>query len=137
MVALVAVVLVSACAQSYNSPQQAAEASCSALGPRAMSGALIGAAAGAGAGAGIGALAGGGRGAAIGAIGGLLVGTIAGLVEGHQLDAHDCATAQVALQSIGNILTGQSVPWVELLNRKQRAIRSCVRSICCVDRNDM
>jgi len=110
-VVLLAAALLGGCAQNYNSAQQAAAGSCSALGPRAMSGALIGGVVGAGAGAGIGALAGGGRGAAIGALGGLLIGAVAGLAEGHNLDAHDCAAAQTALQSVGTIPTGQTVSW--------------------------
>ncbi len=108
---LISATLLGGCAQNYDTAQQAAASSCSALGPRAMSGALIGGAVGAGAGAGIGALAGGGRGAAIGALGGLVIGAIAGLAEGHNLDARDCAAAQTALQRVGTIPTGQTVSW--------------------------
>lgn len=108
---LLVATLLGGCAQNYKSPEQAAANSCSALGPRAMSGALIGALAGAGAGAGIGAAAGGGRGAAIGALGGLVVGVIAGLAEGHHLDVRDCAAAQTALQTVGTDPTGQPVLW--------------------------
>lgn len=111
IVTMIVVALIGGCAQNYTSPQQAAANSCSALGPRALSGALIGGAIGAGAGAGIGALAGGGRGAAFGALGGLAVGALAGLAEGHHLDMRDCAVAQAALQTIGAVPTGQSVPW--------------------------
>lgn len=109
--ALLATVTLAGCAQNYSSPQQAAANSCTALGPRAMSGALIGGAAGAGVGAGIGAAIGGGRAAAIGALGGLVVGAIAGLAEGHHLDVEDCAVAQAALQRVGTAPLGQRVAW--------------------------
>ena len=99
------------CAQQYATPQQAATDACSALGPRASSGALIGGLAGAGAGAAIGASAGNGTDALIGAGSGLLVGILAGAAIGHHLDQRDCATAQVALQQLDNAPTGQLIPW--------------------------
>ena len=101
------------CAQNYSSPQQAAANACRALGPQALSGALIGGLGGAAAGAGIGALATGGSGkaAAIGAGVGLLAGVMAGMAEGHHLDQGDCAAAQQALQQYDSAPSGQPVAW--------------------------
>lgn len=103
--------LLGGCAQHYSSPQAAAAASCRALGPRALSGALIGTAGGAAAGAAAGAVAGGGRGAAIGALAGGALGLIAGIAEGHHLDQEDCNAAQAALQQLNVASTGQPIPW--------------------------
>lgn len=100
------------CAQQYATPQQAASNACAVFGPRAESGALIGAAAGAGTGALVGGLAGhNGTDALIGAGAGLLIGALAGAAVGHNLDQRDCAAAQVALQQINNAPTGQAIPW--------------------------
>ncbi len=113
-VILVMPVPLGGCAQQYATPQQAAADSCSALGPRALSGALIGGAAGAGTGALIGGLAGhSGTDALIGAGIGLGVGLLAGGIVGHNLDQRDCAVAQNALQQIGDVPTGQQVPWTD------------------------
>ena len=101
----------SGCAQHYNSAQSAAAASCRSLGPRALSGALIGAGAGAAVGAGVGAVAAGGKGAAIGAIAGGVIGLVGGLAEGHHLDQGDCNAAQAALQRLDVARTGQPIPW--------------------------
>lgn len=103
--------LLSGCAQQYGSAQSAAAASCRSLGPRALSGALIGAGAGAAVGAGVGAAAGGGKGAMIGALAGGAIGLVAGLVEGHHLDQGDCNAAQAALQRLDVARTGQPIPW--------------------------
>ncbi len=99
------------CAPQYTTPQQAAAASCSALGPRAVSGAAIGGLGGAAGGAAIGAAAGQGRGAAIGAGIGLAAGLLSGLVVGHQLDQSDCARAQFALQQAASAPVGQVAYW--------------------------
>jgi surface antigen len=99
------------CAPQYATPEQAAANACSALGPRALSGALIGGLGGAAGGAAIGAAAGGGRGAAIGAAAGLLVGIIGGLSMGHQLDQNDCAQARIALQQAGTSAVGYVAYW--------------------------
>ncbi len=100
------------CAQQYTTPQQAASNACSAFGPRATSGALIGGLAGAGTGALIGGLAGHSAGdALIGAAAGGLLGVVAGSAVGHNLDHRDCAAARLALQQIGNAPTGQLIPW--------------------------
>lgn len=104
--------LLTGCAQQYSSPQEAASSACSAFGPRATSGALIGAAAGAGTGALIGGLAGhSGISALIGAGAGLLAGALAGGAIGHHLDQGDCAAAQLALQQIDTAPVGQAVSW--------------------------
>jgi surface antigen len=97
--------------QPYTSPEQQAQNACQALGPKALSGAVIGGLAGSAAGAGIGAAAGGGRGAAIGAGIGLIGGLVGGLVTGKHLDARDCAEAQQALAEIRTMPTGQPVSW--------------------------
>ncbi len=105
-------VLLSGCAsRQYASPQEAANNACSALGPKALSGSLIGGLGGAAAGAGLGAAAGGGRGAAIGAGVGLLVGLIGGLAAGSHLDQSDCAQAQIALAQAAQGGIGQAVFW--------------------------
>lgn len=99
------------CAPQYKTPQEAAANACSALGPRALSGALIGALGGAAGGAAIGAAAGGGRAAGIGAAAGLLAGAIGGLAVGHQLDQNDCAQARIALQQASMAPTGYVAYW--------------------------
>ena len=99
------------CAPQYATPQQAAAAACSALGPRALSGAAIGGLGGAAGGAAIGAAAGRSRGAAIGAGVGLAAGLLSGLVVGHQLDQNDCARAQFALQQAAGAPVGQAAYW--------------------------
>lgn len=95
----------------YGSAEEQAQNACQALGPKAMSGALIGTLGGAAGGAGIGAAAGGGRGAAIGAGVGALAGLIGGLVVGRNMDARDCAQAQVALAQLRYAPIGQAVSW--------------------------
>jgi surface antigen len=97
--------------RSYSSPEEQAQNACQALGPKALSGALIGGLGGAAGGAGIGAAAGGGRGAAIGAGIGALAGILGGLAVGHSLDQRDCSEAQQALAQIRNTPTGQAVAW--------------------------
>jgi surface antigen len=95
----------------YSSPQEAAQNACSALGPKAISGALIGGLAGGALGAGVGAAAGGGRGAAIGAGIGLLGGLVTGLAVGKQADQRDCVAAQTALAQLATQPTGVPVNW--------------------------
>lgn len=97
--------------QPYTSAEQQAQNACQALGPKAMSGALIGTLGGAAGGAGLGAAAGGGRGAAIGAGIGALAGLIGGLAVGHNMDARDCAEAQRALAQVRLAPIGQPVAW--------------------------
>ncbi len=102
------------CAQQYATPQQAEANACSAFGPRATSGALVGGLAGAGTGALIGGLAGhNGTDALIGAAAGGLLGVAAGAMVGHNLDQRDCAAAQLALQQIDNAPEGQALPWTD------------------------
>ena len=110
--AMSATVLTPGCAERpYSSPQEAAQNACRALGPKAISGALLGGLGGGAVGAGIGAAAGGGRGAAIGAGIGLLGGLITGLAVGKQADQRDCAAAQTALAQMTNQPTGVPVSW--------------------------
>lgn len=97
--------------QAYTSPEQQAQNACRALGPKTLSGALIGGVGGAGTGAAIGALAGGGKGAGIGALAGGVLGVGIGLLEGHHLDAQDCQQAQIALQQVRYTDVGQAVSW--------------------------
>jgi surface antigen len=109
---LVLPVSLGGCAQQYSTPQQAASDACTAFGPRASSGALIGGLAGAGTGALVGGLAGhNGTDALIGAAAGGLLGVIAGAAVGHHLDQRDCAAAQLALQQIDTTPTGQPLTW--------------------------
>jgi surface antigen len=104
--------LASGCAnRQYATPEEAIANSCSALGTKALSGALIGGVAGAAGGAAIGAAAGNGKGAAIGAGVGLLVGIAAGLAAGHHTDQQDCQQAQIALQQMSNQPVNQLVAW--------------------------
>lgn len=110
-VAVVSACLSSGCAPQYNSPQEAAANACRALGPKALSGALIGGLGGAAGGAAIGAAAGRGRGAAIGAGVGALAGVLGGLTVGNQLDRNDCAQAQIALAQAAQAPLGQSTVW--------------------------
>lgn len=97
--------------QQYGSPQEAAANACSALGTKALQGALIGGVGGAAGGAAIGAAAGRGRGAAIGAGIGLLAGALGGLAVGNRLDRDDCAQAQIALQQAATAPTGRVASW--------------------------
>lgn len=97
--------------QQYGSPQEAAANACSALGTKALQGALVGGVGGAAGGAAIGAAAGRGKGAAIGAGIGLLAGALGGLAVGNQLDRNDCAQAQIALQQAATAPTGQVASW--------------------------
>lgn len=97
--------------QRYGSPQEAAANACSALGTKALSGALIGGLGGAAGGAAIGGAAGRGKGAAIGAGVGLLAGALGGLAVGSQLDRNDCAQAQIALQQAATAPVGQVASW--------------------------
>ena len=99
------------CAQQYGSAQEAANNACSAMGPKALSGAAIGGLGGAAAGAAIGGTTGSGRNAAIGAVAGLAVGLIGGLAVGNQLDQRDCAEARYALARMGAGQTGVVVGW--------------------------
>lgn len=123
--ALLSLALVGSCAQNYGSLQQAASSSCSALGPRALSGALIGGASGAALGASLGALAGHGNrnDAMIGALAGLLVGSAIGGVEGKRLDERDCGAAQLALQKVGNQPSGAVVGWKDTSTGNHGAYR--------------
>ena len=96
--AVSAIAVTPGCAdRPYSSPQEAAQNACRALGPKALSGAAIGALGGGALGAGLGAAAGGGRGAVIGAGVGLLGGLVTGLIVGSHADQRDCAAAQTAL----------------------------------------
>ncbi len=95
----------------YGSPQEAAANACSALGPKALSGALVGGLGGAAGGAAIGAAAGRGRGAAIGAGVGLLAGVIGGLAVGNNLDQRDCYQARIALAQMAQSPAGVPVGW--------------------------
>jgi surface antigen len=108
---LISTIILPGCAQNYANPQEASQRACSSLGPRALSGALIGGLSGAALGAGLGAAAGNGRGAAIGAGAGLLAGLLVGMAKGHELDQNDCREAQVALQQLGTQPTGRPVAW--------------------------
>lgn len=104
--------LMSGCAdRPYNSPEEQAHNACQALGPKTLSGALIGGLGGAAGGAGLGALAGGGKGAAIGAGIGVLAGLIGGAIVGNQIDKRDCYEAQLALQQIRYKDVGQVAAW--------------------------
>ena len=91
-------------------PAQAQNA-CSALGPKAISGALIGGLGGGALGAGLGAAAGGRRGAAIGGGVGLFGGMMAGLSAGKQADQRDCAAAQAALAQMTRQPVGVPATW--------------------------
>ncbi|MGD0107391.1 MAG: hypothetical protein ABSC06_25635 [Rhodopila sp.] len=105
-------ILTSGCAnRPYSSPQEAAQNACSALGPKAISGALIGGLGAGALGAGIGAAAGGGRGAALGAGIGLLGGLVGGLVVGKQADQRDCSAAQLALAQMARQPIGVAAMW--------------------------
>lgn len=95
----------------YASAQEAAQNACASLGPKALSGALIGGLAGAAGGAAIGALAGGGRAAGYGALAGLAAGLLVGGVAGNQADQRDCQEAQIALQQMNTARVGQPVYW--------------------------
>jgi surface antigen len=110
---LAAIFSASACTNpQYSTPEEAIKNACSSLGPRATSGALVGGAAGALGGGLIGAAAGGNTQAtAIGAGIGLLVGVAAGVAAGHHLDQQDCQRAQIALQQMQTLPTGQMVAW--------------------------
>ncbi len=99
------------CAPQYGSAQEAANSACSAMGPKALSGAAIGGLGGAAAGAAIGGSTGSGRNAAIGAAAGLAAGLIGGLAVGNQLDQRDCAEARYALARMGAGRTGVVVGW--------------------------
>jgi surface antigen len=112
VISLFAVLNTGCATQQYTSPQQAASNACSALGPKALSGGLVGGLGGAAAGAGVGAAAGGGRGAAIGAGLGLAAGIIGGLAVGNSLDQNDCAQAQIALAQAAQGAAGQPVAWL-------------------------
>src|SRR5712692_8441869 len=72
--------------RQYATPEEAITNACSAFGPKALSGTLIGGVAGAAGGAAIGAAAGGGHEALIGALAGLLVGAMVGTIAGHVTD---------------------------------------------------
>ena len=123
--ALLSLVLVGGCAQNYGGLQQEASSSCRALGPRALSGALVGGASGAAFGASLGALAGHGNrnDVMIGALAGLLMGSAIGGVEGKRLDERDCTAAQLALQKIGNQPSGAVVDWKDASTGNHGAYR--------------
>ncbi len=111
-IAVLAMVSITGCAnQQYATPEEAVRNACSSLGPKATSGAVIGAAAGAAGGGLIGAAAGNTKGALIGLGVGAVLGAIAGVAAGHHLDQQDCAQAQIALQQMQNLPTGESVAW--------------------------
>jgi surface antigen len=97
--------------RQYATPEEAIKDACSAFGPKALSGTLIGGVAGAAGGAAIGAAAGGGREAAIGALAGLTVGLIAGAIAGSTADKKDCQQAQIALQQMNTAATGSRISW--------------------------
>ncbi len=99
------------CAPTYATPEAAVQNACSALGPKAMSGALIGGLGGAAGGAAIGAARGGGKGAAIGAGVGLLAGLLVGTVAGNMADRADCREAQAALQRLSFAPAGTPIYW--------------------------
>jgi surface antigen len=104
--------VIAGCAnRQYATPEEAIKNACSAFGPKALSGTLIGGAAGAAGGAAIGAAAGGGRDAAIGALAGLLVGAVVGTIAGHVADGKDCEQAHLALQKMNTTPTGVQVAW--------------------------
>lgn len=103
--------LLSGCAQPYGSAQEAAANACSAIGPKALSGALIGGLGGAAGGAAIGGATGSGRNAAIGAGLGLAAGLIGGLAFGNQMDQRDCSQARYALAQMGSAPVGRVVGW--------------------------
>jgi surface antigen len=103
--------LLAGCIRQYATPEEAIKDACSAFGPKALSGALIGGAAGAASGALIGAAAGGGRGAGYGALAGLVVGSIAGAIAGNIVDKQDCQQAQLALQQMESAKVGVPVQW--------------------------
>jgi surface antigen len=105
------ILTVGCASRPYSSPQEAAQNACSALGPKAISGVLLGGLGGGALGAGIGAAAGGGRGAAIGAGVGLLGGLVAGLAVGKQADQRDCAAAQTALAQMTTQPIGVPAMW--------------------------
>jgi surface antigen len=87
-----------------NVERAAAQATgCPALGPKALTGALSGAAVGAG----IGALAGKGKGAAIGGV----VGLLGGAMVGAAVDQRDCMQAQAALRFMSTANVGQPIRW--------------------------
>ncbi len=120
-----ALALASGCAQNYGSLEQATSSSCRSLGPRALSGALIGGASGAAIGAGLGALVGNGNknDARIGALAGLLLGSAIGGIEGKRLDERDCAAAQLALQKVGDQPNGAAVNWTDATTGNHGAYR--------------
>ena len=102
---------VAGCAPQYGSAQEAAANACSAMGPKAMSGALIGGLGGAATGAAIGGTTGRGSNAAIGAAAGLVAGIIGGLAVGNQMDQRDCSQARYALAQMGAAPVGRMVGW--------------------------
>ena len=111
MAVMFSVSLLGGCAPQYGSAQEAAASACSAMGPKALSGAAIGGLGGAAAGAAIGGATGSGRAAAFGAVAGLAAGLIGGLAVGNQLDQRDCAEARYALARMGEGRTGAVVGW--------------------------
>jgi len=109
---LVSSSLITSCAnRQYATPEEAAEHACSALGPKALSGALVGGLAGAAGGAAIGAAAGGGRNAGYGALAGLVTGLLVGAIAGHTADHRDCEAAQAAIQQAGMASVGTRIAW--------------------------
>jgi hypothetical protein len=111
LVAALSYVLVGCANRQYATPEEALQNACSAFGPKALSGALIGGAVGAAGGAAIGAAAGGGRNAAVGALAGLAAGLIVGAIAGNFTDKRDCQEAQFALQQMATTSTGTRVAW--------------------------
>ena len=104
--------LTTGCAtRQYATPEEAIANTCTALGPKALSGALIGGLGGAAGGAAIGAAIGKGSGSAIGAGAGLLIGLIAGIAAGNQMDQQDCREAHIALQRLENQPVNQPIAW--------------------------
>jgi surface antigen len=97
--------------RQYATPEEAIHNACSAFGPKALSGTLIGGAVGAAGGAAIGAAAGGGKNAAYGALAGLAAGLIVGAIAGNTADKKDCQQAHLALQRVNDTPTGVRVAW--------------------------
>ena len=88
-------------------PVVAQQASCPALGPKALIGVVGGGAAGAGLGAVLSHNK--GQGALIGGLAGALVGGVVG----SSMDQRDCQQAQAALRQAAIAQTGQQVTWVD------------------------
>lgn len=98
--------LLAGCAQAPKAnatPQEQAEASCAAFGPKTQTGALLGALAGAL----IGGIKGGGKGALIGGASGAAAGGLVGKI----MDHNDCQAAQVAMRQMETAKIGAPIAW--------------------------